>query len=61
MYSSASVGSTSYFVVYAEIASQVENRQGADQRYLNLYGTNVGELKGGKIHVEELVGNVGSD
>ena len=32
VYSSASVGSTSYLVVYAEIASQVENRQGAGIR-----------------------------
>ena len=39
VYSSACVRSTSYFVVYAKVASQVENRQGtgiregADQRY----------------------------
>ena len=45
-YSSASVGSTSYFVVYAEIAPQVEHRQGAgiregaDQWYFTVY-TNV--------------------
>ena len=32
MYSSACVGSTSYFVVYAEVASQGENRQGAGTR-----------------------------
>ena len=37
VYSSASVGSTSYLVVYAEIASQVEHRQGADQRYFTVY------------------------
>ena len=40
VYSSACVGSTSYFVVYAEVASQVENRQGiregADQRYFKV-------------------------
>ena len=42
MYSSACVGSTSYFVVYAEVASQGENRQGAgiregaDQRYFTV-------------------------
>ena len=29
VYSNACVGSTSNFVVYAEVASQVENRQGA--------------------------------
>ena len=42
VYSSACVGSTSYFVVYAEVASQGENRQGAgiregaDQRYFTV-------------------------
>ena len=42
VYSSACVGSTSYFVVYAEVASQAENRQGAgiregaDQRYFTV-------------------------
>ena len=30
VYSSALVGSTSYFIVYAEVASQVENRQGRE-------------------------------
>ena len=45
VYSSACVGSTPYFVAYAEVASQVENRQGAgirepegvDQRYFKRY------------------------
>ena len=42
VYSSVCVGSTSYFVVYAEVASQGENRQGAgiregaDQRYFTV-------------------------
>ena len=42
VYSSACVGSTSYFVVYAEVTSQGENRQGAgiregaDQRYFTV-------------------------
>ena len=42
VYSSACVGSTSYFVAYAEVASQGENRQGAgiregaDQRYFTV-------------------------
>ena len=42
VYSSACVGSTSYFVVYAEVASEAENRQGAgiregaDQRYFTV-------------------------
>ena len=44
VYSSACVGSTSYFVVYGEVASQGENRQGAgiregvDQRYFTVRG-----------------------
>ena len=43
VYGSVCVGSTSYFVVHAEVASQGENRQGAgiregaDQRYFTVY------------------------
>ena len=39
VYSSACVGSTSYFVVYAEVASQVENRQGRELERGRINGT----------------------